>query len=131
MISRSPTDVQPVFDAIVARAVRICEAEFGAVARFDEGLLRLVALYSLPSEEAAAFHSLFPRPFARNFAMGRAFVDAQPVQFEDVLDHGIAPVELVPQDVTRVFLNLFGNGFYAANSAAPKPPTGTSSRASK
>src|SRR5436190_16693443 len=27
----------------------------------------------------------------------------------------IAPVELVPQDVTRVFLNLFGNGFYAAN----------------
>ena len=28
---------------------------------------------------------------------------------------GIAPVELVPQDMTRVFLNLFGNGFYAAN----------------
>jgi two-component system, NtrC family, sensor kinase len=25
------------------------------------------------------------------------------------------PIELVPQDVTRVFLNLFGNGFYAAN----------------
>jgi two-component system NtrC family sensor kinase len=25
----------------------------------------------------------------------------------------IAPVELVPQDITRVFLNLFGNGFYA------------------
>jgi two-component system NtrC family sensor kinase len=28
---------------------------------------------------------------------------------------GILPVELVPQDVTRVFLNLFGNGFYAAD----------------
>ena len=27
----------------------------------------------------------------------------------------IAPIELVPQDVTRVFLNLVGNGFYAAN----------------
>jgi PAS domain S-box-containing protein len=25
-----------------------------------------------------------------------------------------APIEVVPQDVTRVFLNLFGNGFYAA-----------------
>ena len=25
------------------------------------------------------------------------------------------PIELVPQDITRVFLNLFGNGFYAAN----------------
>jgi len=31
------------------------------------------------------------------------------------LDHSIGPIELVPQDVTRVFLNLFGNGFYAAN----------------
>ena len=27
----------------------------------------------------------------------------------------IAPVALVPQDMMRVFLNLFGNGFYAAN----------------
>jgi signal transduction histidine kinase len=27
---------------------------------------------------------------------------------------GIAPIELVPQDITRVCLNLFGNGFYAA-----------------
>jgi signal transduction histidine kinase len=25
-----------------------------------------------------------------------------------------APIDLVPQDMTRVFLNLFGNGFYAA-----------------
>ena len=32
-------------------------------------------------------------------------------------DYGkdIAPVELAPQDMTRVLLNLFGNGFYAAN----------------
>jgi PAS domain S-box-containing protein len=28
---------------------------------------------------------------------------------------GIAPIELVPQDMTRVLLNLFGNGFYAAD----------------
>ena len=34
---------------------------------------------------------------------------------ERVLDASLAPIELVPQDVTRVFLNLFGNGFYAAN----------------
>ena len=29
------------------------------------------------------------------------------------LDPGLAPVELAPQELTRVFLNLFGNGFYA------------------
>jgi PAS domain S-box-containing protein len=27
---------------------------------------------------------------------------------------GLAPIELAPQDMTRVFLNLFSNGFYAA-----------------
>ena len=28
------------------------------------------------------------------------------------------PIEAVPQDITRVFLNLFGSGFYAANKRA-------------
>jgi signal transduction histidine kinase len=36
------------------------------------------------------------------------------VTLECELDHSMTPVELVPQDMTRVFLNLFGNGFYAA-----------------
>jgi signal transduction histidine kinase len=30
-------------------------------------------------------------------------------------DDGIAPIDVVPQEITRVFLNLFGNGLYAAN----------------
>jgi signal transduction histidine kinase len=29
------------------------------------------------------------------------------------LDPDLSPIALVPQDITRVFLNLFGNGFYA------------------
>ena len=85
VISHSPTDVQPVFEAIVARAARVCEAEFSAVARFADGLLHLIALNNMSSEETAAFHSLFPRPPGRHFVMGRAFVDAQPVHFDDVL----------------------------------------------
>jgi signal transduction histidine kinase len=35
------------------------------------------------------------------------------VALERDLDPNLGPVELVPQDITRVFLNLFGNGFYA------------------
>ena len=85
VISRSPADIQPVFEAIVARAAALCEAEFSAVARLDDGLLHLVAVHSMSPEETAAFHSLFPRPPARNFVMGQAFVDAQPVHFADVL----------------------------------------------
>ena len=37
------------------------------------------------------------------------------ITMEREFDKALAPIEVVPQDVTRVFLNLFGNGFYAAN----------------
>jgi GAF domain-containing protein len=84
-ISRSPSDVRPVFEAIVRKAAELCDAEFSAVARFEDGLLHLEALNNLAPEEMAAVHSLFSRPPARNWVMGRAFVDARPVLFADVL----------------------------------------------
>ena len=40
------------------------------------------------------------------------------ITLERDLDGKAAPVEVVPQDVLRVFLNLIGNGFYAANKRA-------------
>ncbi len=85
LISCSPTNIKPVFEAIVGRAARLCEAEFSAVARLDDGLLHLVAVHSLSPKETAAFHSLFPRPLAQNFAMGRACIDGRPIHFDDVL----------------------------------------------
>jgi PAS domain S-box-containing protein len=39
----------------------------------------------------------------------------------------IAPIELVPQDISRVCLNLFGNGFYAATKRQKEETTGVSS----
>ena len=84
-IARSPNDIRPVFDAIVASAAQFCEAEFSAVARFDDGLLHLVAINNMSADETAAFHRLFPRRPNRDFAMGRAFLHARPVQFDDVL----------------------------------------------
>jgi signal transduction histidine kinase len=37
------------------------------------------------------------------------------ITLERELDANATPIELVPQDVTRVLLNLFGNGFYAVD----------------
>jgi len=37
------------------------------------------------------------------------------ITLECEFDRAIAPIELVPQDISRVLLNLFGNGFYAAD----------------
>src|SRR6516162_9520807 len=85
VIARSPTDAQPAFEAMVARAARLCEADFSAVARFENGLLHLVAMNNLSPAEREAFDRLFPRPPERNFVMGRAFIDGVSVQFEDVL----------------------------------------------
>ena len=85
VISSSPTELQPVFEAMVGRATQLCEAHFSGVARYEDGLLHLVAVSNLSTSEAQAFHSLFPRPPKRNFVMGRAFVDGQAVHFEDVL----------------------------------------------
>jgi len=36
------------------------------------------------------------------------------VTLQGEFGQGIAPITLAPQDVTRVLLNLFSNGFYAA-----------------
>jgi len=36
------------------------------------------------------------------------------ITLERDLDRALAPIELVPQDISRVLLNLFGNSFYAA-----------------
>ena len=40
------------------------------------------------------------------------------ITLERDLAEGMAPIELAPQDMTRVFLNLFSNGFYAATRRA-------------
>jgi signal transduction histidine kinase len=44
------------------------------------------------------------------------------ITLERDLDRNIAPLELVPQDITRVLLNLFGNGFYAATKRRREAP---------
>ena len=40
------------------------------------------------------------------------------ITLERAFDEGIAPIEVNPQDMTRVFLNIFSNGFYAATRRA-------------
>jgi two-component system, NtrC family, sensor kinase len=48
IIASSPGDLQPAFDAILANAVRLCEAKFGTLFRFEDGLFHAVAEHDLP-----------------------------------------------------------------------------------
>src|SRR5262250_3845154 len=62
VISQSPTEVQPVFDVIVERAVRLCGARFGRVYRYNRDVINMVAGYGLGAPGLSEVQRVFPRP---------------------------------------------------------------------
>ncbi len=48
VISSSPGELEPVFQAMLANAVRICDAKFGIMLRYDNEMLDTVALFGAP-----------------------------------------------------------------------------------
>ena len=48
VISSSPGDLEPVFAAMLENAVRICDATFGNIYRWDGDTLHLVATHNMP-----------------------------------------------------------------------------------
>ncbi|HEY7141532.1 MAG TPA: GAF domain-containing protein, partial [Methylomirabilota bacterium] len=85
VISSSPTDVQPVFRAIVESAIRLCAARFGAVFRFDGELVHLVAHQNLTAENVQVLERLYPMRPSRGQGSGRAILSGAAVQIEDAL----------------------------------------------
>jgi GAF domain-containing protein len=89
VISRLPTDAQPVFDTIVSSAARLCDAAFSTVATFDGQLLHLVATYNwapAPLDFAPRMSSM---PLSRMSISGRVILERDVVHVPDVeLDPG-------------------------------------------
>jgi two-component system, NtrC family, sensor kinase len=52
VISSSPGDLEPVFGAMLKNAVRICDAKFGNIYRWDADALHLVASHNTPTAYA-------------------------------------------------------------------------------
>ena len=50
VISNSAGELEPVFQAMLASAIRICEAKFGTLLLLEEEELRLVAMHGAPRE---------------------------------------------------------------------------------
>jgi two-component system, NtrC family, sensor kinase len=86
VISRSPTDVQPVFDTIARNARRLCNADSGGVLRLDGGLLHLQALDNASAERAEALRRAYPTPVDSGTGSGRAILSGRAVRIPDVLE---------------------------------------------
>ena len=86
IIRRSPADAQPVFDAIVQSAARLCGAIFGAVYLCDDDRLRIAATKNNTPEAARQLHEVqqLKRPERSNLG-GRAILDRAIVHVPDVL----------------------------------------------
>jgi GAF domain-containing protein len=86
VIRRSPADAQPVFDAIVQSAARLCGANFSVVYLYDGDRLRIAATKNFTPEAKNLSHALqqLKRP-DRSQLGGRAILDRKLVHVPDVL----------------------------------------------
>jgi GAF domain-containing protein len=81
----SPADVQSVFHAILANAVRLCDALFGAVFRFDGELIHFVAHHNFTPDVLELLSHIYPMRPSRAQATGRAILSGALVHVHDAL----------------------------------------------
>jgi len=100
VISRSPTDVQPVFDIIVRSVVKLCGGLFSTAFQFDGELLRLAAHHNVGPEGLAELHRVYPAHPTRGLPAGRAILERAVVHIPDA--------ELDPEIQVRGLSRLIG-----------------------
>src|SRR5262249_8953738 len=84
VISSSPTELEPVFQAMLANAVHVCEAKFGSLFLCDGDLLRRVARYNVPPELVTALRKLNQYRVDQATALARAVRTKQIVHIPDM-----------------------------------------------
>jgi signal transduction histidine kinase len=90
VISRSMFELQPVFDALVENAVKLCEAERAFLFRYDGELLRSVATYNVTAELREFVEHNPIAPGSRSIS-ARAALERRTVHVPDVqADPGFA-----------------------------------------
>jgi GAF domain-containing protein len=85
VISRSPTKLSPVFEAIVASAANLCGASASNIQLYDGRKLDVIATHNYTSETISLFRQMYPMAPSRSQAAGRAILTKGIVQIADVL----------------------------------------------
>jgi GAF domain-containing protein len=102
VISSSPTEVEPVFQAIVQSAALLCEATFATLHRFDGRLVTFEAHHGMTETEIKGAHRIFPRPGDRETAVGRTIMDRRITHIHDIRLDPDYRVEVIQQDFRTV-----------------------------
>ena len=98
VISSSPTDLQPVLDAVAASSARLCDAQDAAVIRLGADGCRVVARYGLMSWPGSGEVV----PLSRTTPAGRSLIDRRTVHVYDLA----AALSDYPD--SQVFVERFG-----------------------
>src|SRR5262245_38447040 len=106
VISSSTTDVQPVFDAIVRSAVRLCDGLQGVVDRFDGELIHFAAQYNYTPEALQMTLRMYSRQPDRKQAAGRAILTGDVVNIADVQEDPEYATDLAVAGGWRSILNV-------------------------
>jgi GAF domain-containing protein/DNA-binding response OmpR family regulator len=80
VISRSPTDVQPVFDAVAENAARVCGAADALIFQTEGDQQRLVAHFGSLAVPIQAV-----RPVSRAAPSGRAILERRTIHIDDIM----------------------------------------------
>jgi two-component system NtrC family sensor kinase len=110
VINSSPGDLVPVFDAILEKALQLCEAAFGILLVRDGGHFRTAALHGVPPA-LAEFLSGTPREPGKHTAVGRMLGGEDVVHFEDMTNE---PAYQSGDPRQRAFVELGGTRTYVA-----------------
>jgi GAF domain-containing protein len=105
IVSGSPTDTQPVFDAIVCAGLRLFENAAISVALPDGDNVRAAAVAEPDPARAEAWRRRFPFPLSRDYMHGIAILDGKIVDIPDVA--------IAPADVAAGAKNFLASGYRA------------------
>src|SRR5262249_19778626 len=84
VISRSQTQIRPVFDAILESAVRLCDADQGGTGKVENGTLVAINWYPDTPEISAVFRDNFPRPVDKTSLIGQAVIEKRVLHVADI-----------------------------------------------
>ena len=105
IVGSAAGDLNVVFDAMLEKAVRICDASFGVLFRYDDNTWRADAMFGVPPAFAEFWNRGPQRPGPRT-ALGRIADTKEPVHIVDVTKEP-AYVESEPIFVAAVDLGRF------------------------